>query len=257
MGMDISGLNPKLKGVEPKFPDNYDALSEEDQKAYLQEHNDWLDNNPGFYFRANLWGWRPIAELCIHAIENSGLDFGDIALHYNSGDGLKTQEDCDLLANALEYVLEEEDNIKEDDDLIYLNLGMWKKMGSREYVTEEKCNELNEKCIPGGYTGLAPRIMFTGGVVDDNGDVYIPSHSINYGRIKSFITFLRNSGGFAIWQRHMSVEYCDRHHHYFDTDWVEECQMCAEEEEQCIHCGAQDTSYKGYCSRACYLYDLE
>jgi hypothetical protein len=199
MGMDISGLNPKIKGVEPKFPDNYDELSDKEQRAYWDERDYFLQNNPGFYFRANVWGWRPIAELCILAIENSGLNFGNIAWHYNSGDGLKTQEDCDLLANALEYILEEEDNIKEDDDVIYLNLGMWTKMGSGEYVTEKKCNELNEKCIPGGYTGLAPRIMFTSGVVDDNGDVYTPSHSISYGRIKSFITFLRNCGGFEIW----------------------------------------------------------
>lgn len=198
MGMDVSGLNPKLVGVEPKFPGNYDELSDKEQRAYWDERDEFLENNPGFYFRANVWGWRPIAELCIHAIENSGLNFGDISWHYNDGDGLKTQEDCDLLANALEYMLEEDDNIVENDDLIYFNSGMWTKMGSNEFIKEDKCNELNEKCIPGGYTGMKSRILFTG-VVDDNGDVYTPSHSINYGRIKTFITFLRNCGGFAIW----------------------------------------------------------
>ena len=198
MGMDVSGLNPKLVGVEPKFPGNYDELSDKEQRAYWDERDEFLENNPGFYFRANVWGWRPIAELCIHAIENSGLNFEDISWHYNDGDGLKTQEDCDLLANALEYMLEEDGNIVENDDLIYFNSGMWTKMGSNEFIKEDKCNELNKRCIPGGYTGLQSRILFTG-VVDDNGDVYTPSHSINYGRIKTFITFLRSCGGFAIW----------------------------------------------------------
>ena len=198
MGMDVSGLNPKLVGVEPKFPGNYDELSDKEQRAYWDERDHFLENNPGFYFRANVWGWRPIAELCIHAIENSGLNFEDISWHYNDGDGLKTQEDCDLLANALEYMLEEDDNIVENDDLIYFNSGMWTKMGSNEFIKEDKCDELNEKCIPGGHTGMKSRILFTG-VVDDSGDVYTPSHSINYGRIKTFITFLRSCGGFAIW----------------------------------------------------------
>ena len=189
MGMDVNGLNPRLKGVEPKYPDNYNKLSEEEQRAYWSERDDFLENNPGLYFRANLWGWRPIAELCIHAIENSGLDFGDISWHYNDGDGLKNQEDCDLLANALEYMLEEDDNIVEDHNLIYFNSGMWIKMGSSKFVKESKCDELNS---------MKPRILFTS-VVDDNGDVYTPSHSINYGRIKTFITFLRNCGGFEIW----------------------------------------------------------
>lgn len=194
MGMDVSGLNPKLVGVEPKFPGNYDELSDKEQRAYWDERDHFLENNPGFYFRANVWGWRPIAELCIHAIENSGLNFEDISWHYNDGDGLKTQEDCDLLANALEYMLEEDDNIVENDDLIYFNSGMWTKMGSNEFIKEDKCDELNERYS----TGMKSRILFTG-VVDDNGDVYTPSHSINYGRIKTFITFLRSCGGFAIW----------------------------------------------------------
>ena len=194
MGMDVSGLNPRLVGVEPKFPDNYDELSDKEQRAYWDERDEFLENNPGFYFRANVWGWRPIAELCILAIEDSGLNFGDISWHYNDGDGLKTQEDCHLLANAIEYMLEEEENIVEDDDLIYFNSGMWTKMGSNGFVKEDKCDELNERCS----IGMESRILFTG-VVDDNGDVYTPSHSINYGRIKTFITFLRNCGGFAIW----------------------------------------------------------
>ena len=30
-----------------------------------------------------------------------------------------------------------------------------------------------------------------------------------------------------------------------------------QEENECKHCRVEDVSYKGYCSRACYLYDNE
>ena len=60
----------------------------------------------------------------------------------------------------------------------------------------------------------------------------------------------------------MSVEYCHEHHYYYDQDFVESCEHCDEEEEEqeeneCKHCRVEDVSYKGYCSRACYLYDNE
>lgn len=56
----------------------------------------------------------------------------------------------------------------------------------------------------------------------------------------------------------MSVEYCHEHHHYWDQDFVESCEYCDEQEEnECKHCRVEDTSYKGYCSRDCYLYDNE
>ena len=40
------------------------------------------------------------------------------------------------------------------------------------------------------------------------------------------------------------------------------CEHCDEEEQEqeeneCKHCRVEDVSYKGYCSRACYLYDNE
>ena len=42
---------------------------------------------------------------------------------------------------------------------------------------------------------------------------------------------------------------------------VESCEYCdedeTEEEKECKHCRVDDISYKGYCSRACYLYDIE
>lgn len=62
----------------------------------------------GNYFRANMWSWRPINELC--KVANDRFLKGRLNLHgwaYNGGNGLRTQEDCDDLANALEQLLAE------------------------------------------------------------------------------------------------------------------------------------------------------
>jgi len=190
MGMDVSGLDPKIKGEKPKYPENYEELSDKEQQAYWDEVNYFHETNPGIYFRASNWGWRPIAELCIHAIENSGLNFGDISWHHNDGDGLKTQEHCHLLANAIEYITEEEANLQEDDDMMHLCYGSWGDMTGNK-VDESKVDELNA-IYPYGT------IIF-GSVVNDDGSIYTPSHGTSLVRIREFIAFLRECGGFAIW----------------------------------------------------------
>ena len=60
MGMDISGINPKTTGTEPVFPSNWDELSEKAQSFYWELKSDYERDNPGIYFRANIWSWRPI-----------------------------------------------------------------------------------------------------------------------------------------------------------------------------------------------------
>ena len=61
----------------------------------------------------------------------------------------------------------------------------------------------------------------------------------------------------------MSIEYCHDHNHFYDTDWVEDCKYCFEEESdvkeepECKHCQAPNVSYKCFCSKSCYLYDNE
>lgn len=189
MGMDIYGLNPILKSIKPKFPDNYEELSDKQQRAYWDEKDEFIRINPGYYFSASMWGWRPIAELCQHAVENSGLNFREINWHFNDGDGLKNQKDCHLLANAVEYIIEEEENLEEDDDMVYVSYGSWNKLGSRN-VSEKEKEKLN-LMYPDGTIMFRP-------FIDDNGNVWEPNHKTYLSRVKSFIRFLRKCGGFTI-----------------------------------------------------------
>lgn len=54
----------------------------------------------GKYFRANVWSWRPIHQLCEDALNKKLPSWG-----YNDGAGLETQNQCDHLANELAALL--------------------------------------------------------------------------------------------------------------------------------------------------------
>jgi hypothetical protein len=85
MGMDIRGLNPRIKLDDDNF--DYDLCA-----------------RAGTYFRANVWSWRPLRILCEWLNDNSELRLDMTGWEYNSGHGLKTQYECDSLADALEHL---------------------------------------------------------------------------------------------------------------------------------------------------------
>lgn len=70
MGMDIYGRNPK--------------------------------NETGEYFRANIWSWRVIHDLCNKAIAEHRLPLKTDGWGFNQGHGLRSQKDCTRLATSLE-----------------------------------------------------------------------------------------------------------------------------------------------------------
>ena len=63
MGFDLHGENPTIKTgtVRPKEID-WDTATDKEKEKYWNLQNKFRDANPGEYFRANVWGWRPIWE---------------------------------------------------------------------------------------------------------------------------------------------------------------------------------------------------
>lgn len=189
MGMDVYGKSPIVLGEKPEI--NWETATDVDRDVYFEEMDRWETKNPGVYFRANCWSWRPIHAICDFAINKAELPFDTYGWGENSGYGLQTQEECSLLANAISSYLFTEDAImRDDEDRIYLCLGSW-CTNSGGFVSEEKCHALNE-------THPLGTIMYNG-VVTKDGELLFPSHSTSLSHIKSFITFLRNCGGFEIW----------------------------------------------------------
>ena len=72
MGFDLYGENPKLvKLLSDEKSERYEelcAMSYEDREKqgfsdeYWELNSEWENQNPGTYFRNNVWWWRPLAD---------------------------------------------------------------------------------------------------------------------------------------------------------------------------------------------------
>jgi len=189
MGVDIYGRAPKLRYEKPD-KDWTKIESEEEKKEYFDELEKFEDDNPGYYFRSNWWGWRPIVYLSEIAMENAGLDYNTDLWHENSGGGLEDGFQCLQLANALEHLLAQDADLEQEDDVMYINLGSW-STSNGEYVEEDVQDSLNQDWPLGA-------VKFTK-VVGEDGNMYHPTHSSPVWHIKNWIKFLKECGGFEIY----------------------------------------------------------
>ena len=59
----------------------------------------------GAYFRASIWDWPSIYELCVRANKESNLEFDMTSWEWNDGAGLTNKEDCLALADSIESII--------------------------------------------------------------------------------------------------------------------------------------------------------
>ena len=149
--------------------------------------------NEGDYFSSNWWGWRPINTICQLAAYNSKLKIDFSYWGSNDGKGLRTQKQCDKLADAIELLISNNWNeyLTEDDDRIYIVMGSWCEAGTGKFIGSEREQVLNQQFEYGD--------ILYGPIVAENGTMVESSHGTSLGRLKQWITFLRNCGGFKIW----------------------------------------------------------
>ena len=161
MGVDISGRKPKTEA--------------------------------GDYFCSNWWGWRPILALSEAAMLTKGLQYDTSYWGSNDGKGLKNQSECNKLADALELLISNNYNeyLTEDEDRIYICMGMWCEAGTGRFIPSTATQSLDEQYEYGD--------ILYGPVVAADGTMVESSYSTSLGRLKEWITFLRNCGGFKIW----------------------------------------------------------
>lgn len=186
MGMDVYGKNPKLTSPRPEI--DWVTASKENGKAYLMHLQEWEEENPGYYFRANVWSWRPIHMIIDMANDAFDLEIDTSSYGSNSGAGLNTQEECDKLADGIESVLKLDKEM--DSEIIYLSLGMWINFEGGFNVSPEVQRELNLQYPTG--------TVLNSSVVASDGTLVCPPWSIRRSHIEEFVTFLRNCGGFEI-----------------------------------------------------------
>jgi len=87
MGFDLYGMNPIINKPKPNMliKHKWNEVPQEKQKAYWDAQDEDRLNNPGQYFRSNVWYWRPIwkfvCEVCNDVLTEEDYKGG----HTNSG----------------------------------------------------------------------------------------------------------------------------------------------------------------------------
>lgn len=197
MGFDIYGRKPKITTEKPAAID-YKTATDDEKKKYWQAISKWEDENPGYYIRYNCWGWRPILFLALVVIEHDNLKFNTDFWDSNDGRGLRTQKQCNRLAESMNKLvtLIEEDlrsphwiKEKEDDDQFIFNLDSWSREDGIQ-ITDDEEKMLSEKYNYG-------QLMSTTVVINDVR--YDADYTTSVEEINQFIAFLRECGGFKIW----------------------------------------------------------
>ena len=213
MGVDIYGIKDKWVGIKPEL-DWTKEHSEEAKEEFWKLLDEFENTNPGYYFRSNWWGWRPIIMLSQIAAQNADLDICFKHWGSNDGKGLENQEECTALAEALEQLLAADGSFEHESDELYVNMGSWRD-GSGMVVPEHIQDILNNELPYGKVTFTG--IMITTPIVEEEDEVnlfsapssvkhkkkepkiYYPSHSCDKAHVDRFIAFLRECGGFTIW----------------------------------------------------------
>lgn len=199
MGMDITGKNPVLRGEAPKDIDWFNSTQEE-KDAYLDAKHTFEENNPGVYFRANLWSWRPIAEVIEYCNNVMGLNLPETFLggmHYNSGAGLDTQAECHNLADAIDSMI---DSKFDGWEYIGTNYKLYaRKVVDQEGRIFEENLYNNPELVQELEQHLGDEMFVKDGKFEYKGIEYNTAHATSLSHLREFVTFLRECGGFEIW----------------------------------------------------------
>jgi hypothetical protein len=195
MGMDIHGLNPVMRSEMPTI--DWNASTDEERTIYFELREKFEQENPGVYFRANVWAWRPIAEIILDTNNTYKLGYDSEfinGIHLNQGAGLITQEECNVLANCMEKFM---DTQFPDWDTIGLNSG-WYYSQVVDKTGKVHMSHLQPEEEAKISTFLGTTKYIKNGEIEMNEFIYRPAHNVTKQWLKEFISFLRECGGFEI-----------------------------------------------------------
>ena len=206
MGFDIYGINPKMNEIPPavlsKFHDengfnNWAEMTTEDKEIYYEADGLNKELNPGEYFRANVWFWRPIWNFvcasCDDFLSNKDMDAGCS----NSGDRI-----CKTKANRIASRLRSLDKqgiiqTWEDEMMIHYNEAKLKnkEIDKELNVFQDKMRmKYGDDVVPAGYNDSDKDTWDRIYHKRDWASSYPPSRD----SIMKFGIFCGESGGFEI-----------------------------------------------------------
>jgi len=197
MGFDLYGQNPKLKGKEP-YIDWTKKPSDEEKKEYFKAREKFEKENPGHYFRNNVWFWRPLANYVLQLMANEFTEDEQKSWHHNDGFEV-SEEQAQKIADRLEQELKT-NRVKTVEEFYKIKMS---KAEEENKIVQEKHKEL--KKIVADKTGkdnLVPRDYpepFNSQWNDiQNQFNYESSYPFYENNVIEFMNFCRESGGFKI-----------------------------------------------------------
>ena len=198
MGFDLHGLNPKRNTAKPEVLTEYktdegwtDFVKLEEQglkDKYFKEDDKWNDENPGEYFRNNVWWWRPlwafVSVVCNDILTEEDKERGE----YNDGHEI-SESKANVIASRLQ---------------LYIDNGDAERWGEERQATLDA--EPDEECNICEGTGNRQEPPETGaGYMKCNGcegkgtkRPWDTNYPFDIDNVKEFAKFAAQSGGFNI-----------------------------------------------------------
>lgn len=199
MGFDLYGINPKIKEgtVKPTRPD-WNNCSEAERDEYFEELSKFESENKGYYFRNNVWWWRPLASYVLEHTKVITSKKKIDGFGYNDGVAISAKE-AEQIAKQLYYLLET-GHTKE-----------YAKQHEEKRANAEKHNALIQKKLDElaleaekitGKKNLAPS-NYPKYLNEKWDEIYlekewIENYPFSVENVKEFADFCKDSGGFTI-----------------------------------------------------------
>ena len=161
MGFDLSGVNPKInknisayKHYSPDI-EIWNSKDEKVRKRFYEDMDRYHNDNPGVYFRNNVWWWRPLwSFVCMHCndfMTDEQMQSGS----YNDGK-LIDQETAAKIGTQLEILLEDgtvdkwEEHIKEKNEELKKSEDKDKKFMASYPFARDNVKNFAKFCLESG-----------------------------------------------------------------------------------------------------------
>ena len=208
MGFDLYGENPKLvKGFSDKKSERYEELasmsySDREKQGFNDEYwelqSEWENNNPGNYFRNNVWWWRPLwtftCDHCADFLTEDDMNGGCYNDSY-----IITEDKAVAIAERLYEALKE----PETQEYLDNHMKVMEKAKKHNEMIEQEKKALDEIAVAiTGDKNVAP-IDYPKDLKKKFDELmkkrdWASSYPINRENIENFARFAEQSGGFSI-----------------------------------------------------------
>ena len=208
MGFDLYGENPKLvKGFSDKKSERYEELasmsySDREKQGFKDEYwelqSEWENNNPGNYFRNNVWWWRPLwtftCDHCADFLTEDDMNGGCYNDSY-----IITENKAIAIAERLYEALKE----PETQEYLDNHMKAMEKAKKHNEMIEQEKKALDEIAVAiTGDKNVAP-INYPKDLKKKFDELqkrrdWAASYPINRENIENFARFAEQSGGFSI-----------------------------------------------------------